>query len=70
MTDTNEKDLKTLLEIADVPETLIQTIETRSSHYQETFRDTIRIILQNEVLSLLAFMEIKEGLKERGGIIN
>lgn len=67
---TSEKYLKTLLEIANVPEALIQTIEARSPHYRKTFNDTMRAILQNEVLNFLAFMEIKEDLKEKGGISN
>ncbi|HZK83840.1 MAG TPA: ASCH domain-containing protein [Desulfosporosinus sp.] len=55
--DTQE--LRTLLEISNVPETLIQEMEAKPTTYQASFMEAIEQIIKNEVLTLLAFMEIK-----------
>lgn len=56
---------RTLLEISNVPEGLIQELESKPPAYQALFMEAITRIMQNEVLNLLAFMELKENLKEK-----
>lgn len=60
--------LRPLLELANIPEKLIQEIEAKPLHYREAFGETMQTILQNEVLNLLAFMDVKESIKEKAGL--
>lgn len=65
----NAKKLRILLEIADIPEKIVQKIEANPLRYQEAFLDAIQTILENEILNLLTFMEMKKNIGEkRGGI--
>lgn len=57
--------LRTLLEISNVPEGLIQELEAKPVTYQTSFMEAIEQIMQNEVLNLMVFMELKENLKEK-----
>jgi hypothetical protein len=62
--NTNEK-LKTILEIADVPDDYIQEILAKPKEYRETFLKTIRAIMKDEVINLLAFMDMKKDIKDK-----
>ena len=64
MQKTTQK-LRSLLEISNVPEGLIQELEGKPVTYQTLFMEAITQIMQNEVLNLLAFMELKENLKKK-----
>lgn len=57
--------LRNILEDSNVPETLIEEIEAKSLTYQIEFINAIRIIMQNEVISLIAFMDTREKLKQK-----
>lgn len=57
--------LRSLLEISNVPKGLIQELERKPLTYQTSFMEAITQIMQNEVLNLLAFMELKENLREK-----
>ena len=57
--------LRALLEISNVPEGLIQELAAKSLTYQTSFMEAITQIMQNEVLNLLAFMELKENLRKK-----
>ena len=57
--------LRALLEISNVPEGLIQELESKPEPYQTSFMEAIEQIMRNEVLNLMAFMELREKLKEK-----
>ena len=57
--------LRSLLEICNVPETLIQELEVKPPAYQTSFIEAIEQVMRNEVLNLMAFMELKENLREK-----
>lgn len=61
----NPHRLRSILEASKVPETMIQEIESKPLMYRRTFLEAIESILQNEVLNLLAFMEIREHFNEK-----
>ena len=60
--------LRSLLKFANVPEGLIQELEAKPEAYQATFLDATLKIMENEVLNLLAFMEMKENLRQKANI--
>ncbi|MDR3543302.1 MAG: hypothetical protein P4L69_20430 [Desulfosporosinus sp.] len=57
--------LRSLLEISNVPEGLIQELEAKPETYQISFMEAIEQITRNEVLNLMAFMEAKENLRAK-----
>ena len=61
----NTQKLRTLLEISNVPEGLIEELVAKPETYQTSFMEAIEQIMRNEVLNLMAFMELKETLREK-----
>lgn len=61
----NTHRLRSILETGKVPEAMIQEIESKPLTYRRTFLEAIESILQNKVLNLLAFMEIREHFNEK-----
>ena len=57
--------LRTLLEISNVPEGLIQELAAKPETYQTSFTEAIEQIMRNEVLNLMAFMQLKETLSQK-----
>lgn len=65
MEKQSENKLRDILETADVPEALIRELEAKPAAYRQDFLSAIEAILQNEVLSLLAFMQTKENIEKQ-----
>ena len=57
--------LRTLLEISNVPEVIIQELVAKPKTYQSSFTEAIEQIMRNEVLNLMAFMQLKETLSQK-----
>lgn len=55
--------LMTLLRQNNIPEKIISELEQKPPDYQEAFLNALEAIIQNEVLSLHAYMELKDRLK-------
>jgi len=61
--------LRNILSQSKVPESLIVELEQKPLEYQEAFLNAIEAIMQEEILSLHAFMETRDRLK-RKGVVN
>ena len=58
--------LRNILSESKVPKSLITELEQKPLEYQEAFLNAIEAILQDEILSLHAFMEARDRLKKKG----
>jgi predicted house-cleaning noncanonical NTP pyrophosphatase (MazG superfamily) len=59
-------ELKKLLKQCKLPDSIIEELEHRPLEYQKDFLDAIQGIMQNEVVSLHAFMEVREAIVKKG----
>jgi len=58
-------ELRIIMETLNVPEVLIHEVETKPTAYQARFVRTIREIMQNEVLNLITFLEMREKIQKK-----
>jgi len=58
-------ELRQIMETINAPEALIQEIEAKPPDSQAMFVRTIREIMKNEILNLLAFLEARENIQKR-----
>ena len=57
--------LSQILKVANVPDEIIKELENEPAQYREEFLEAIEVILQNEVLNLMAFMQVRRTLKKK-----
>jgi hypothetical protein len=56
----DDNNLLILLQLANVPDSLIEKIMAKPMEYRETFWKTIQAILKNEVMQLLEMVDTRE----------
>jgi hypothetical protein len=55
-----DNNLMILLQLADIPDSLIKKIMAKPTEYREIFWKTIQAILKNEVMQLLEIIDTRE----------